>query len=69
MAWVKVGTKKLYGPIRLEDDETLSRLTHEQEKYIYAYFNGVIAIISHRREFGNWAGSTCTRQFRYACFR
>ena len=69
MAWVKVGTKMLYGPLRLEDDETHSRLTLEQEKYIYEWFNGLVVIISHRREFGNWAGSTCTRQFRHAFFR
>ena len=69
MAWVKVGAKKVYDPLRLGDDETLSRLIRGQEKYIYEYFNGVIVVISHRREFGNMTESTCTRQFRHAFFR
>ena len=70
MALVTVGTKKVCGPLSIEDEYTVQRLTRAQLKYIYENFNGAIAVITnHRREFGIWAESTCTRQCRHASFR
>ena len=70
MALVTVGTKKVYGPLSIEDEYTVQRLTRSQLKYIYENFNGAIAVLTnHRRQLGIWAGSTCTRQCRHASFR
>ena len=70
MAFLTLGTKKVYGPLSIEDEYTMQRLTRAQLKYLYENFNGAIAvIIYHRRECGIWAESTCTRQCRHASFR
>ena len=70
MAFLTLGTKKVYGPLTIEDEYTMQRLTRAQLKYLYENFNGVIAVITfHRRECGIWAESTCTRQCRHASFR
>ena len=50
MAFVTIGTKKVYGPLSMDDEFTVERLTQGQIKYIYENFNGVIALmISGRR--------------------
>ncbi len=70
MDCIKVATKNVWGPFSIEDEITVPRLDRVQLKYIYENFNGAIAvIINHRREFGIWAESTCTRQCRHASFR
>ena len=69
MALVTVGTNKVYGPLSIEDQYTVQRLTRSQLKYIYENFKGAIAVITnHRREIGICAESTCTRQCRHASF-
>ena len=53
MAFVTVGTKKVYGPLSIEDEYTVQRLTRSQLKCIYENFNGAIAVLTnHRRELG-----------------
>ena len=69
MAFLTLGTKKVYGPLSIEDEYTMQRLTRAQLKYIYENFNGVIALMINCRRLGIWAESTCTRQCRHASFR
>ena len=63
-----VGTKKLYGPLSIEDESFDPRLTHWQLMGIYERYKGAIAVIRHHHEWGIWAGSTCTRECRHAFF-
>ena len=56
MALVTVGTKKVFGPLSIEDEYTVQRLTRSQLKYIYENYNGAIAVITNSRELGIWAG-------------
>ena len=63
-----VGTKKLYGPLCIEDESFNPRLTHWQVMDIYERYKGAIAIIRRHREWGIWAWSTCTRECRHAFF-
>ena len=69
MAFVTIGTKKVYGPLSIDDEFTVERLTRAQIKYIYENFNGVIALMISGSRWGIWAESTCTRQCRHASFR
>ena len=68
MDCLTVGTTKLYGPLSIEDESFVPRLTHGQLKDIYERYKGAIAIIRRHREWGIWAGSTCTRECRHAFF-
>ena len=68
MDCLTVGTQTLYGPLSIEDESLVPRLTHGQLKDIYERYKGAIAIIRRHREWGIWAGSTCTRQCRHAFF-
>ena len=68
MDCLTVGTKKLYGPLSIEDESLVPRLTHGQLKDIYERYKGAIAIIRRHRVSGIWAGSTCTKQCRHAFF-
>ena len=49
MAFVTVGTKKVYGPLSIDDEFTVQRLTRAQIKYIYENFNGVVALMINCR--------------------
>ena len=60
MAFVTVGPKKAYGPLSIDDEFTVQRLTRAQIKYIYENFNGLIALMINCRRLGIWAESTCT---------
>ena len=68
MDCLTVAAKTLYGPLSIEDESLVPRLTHGQLKDIYERYKGAIAIIRRHREWGIWAGSTCTRQCRHAFF-
>ena len=54
MALVTVGTKKVFGPLSIEDEYTVQRLTRSQLKYIYENFNGVIALMVSGSRWGIW---------------
>ena len=69
MAFVTIGTKKVYGPLSIDDEFTVERLTREQITYIYQNFSGVIALMISSSRRGIWAASRCTRQCRHASFR
>ena len=66
MDCLTVGTKKLYGPLSIEDESLVARLTHGQLKDLYERYKGAIAVIRRHREWGIWAGSTRTRECRHA---
>ena len=68
MAPFTVQTKKLYGPLCIEDESSNPRLTQWQCMEIYERFEGAMAVIRHHHEWGIWAGSTCTRECRNAFF-
>ena len=54
MAFVTIGTKKLYGPLSMDDEFTVERLTQGQIKYIYENFNGVVALMVSDNRCGLW---------------
>ena len=47
-----VGEKRLYGPLSIEDESLVPRLTHGQLKDIYECYNGAIAIMRRHRVSG-----------------
>ena len=47
-----VQTKKLYGPLCIEDESFNPRLTHWQVMDIYERYNGAIAIMRRHRVSG-----------------
>ena len=54
MAFVTIGTKKVYGPLSMDDEFTVERLIRGQIKYIYENFNGVIALMVSDNRCGLW---------------
>ena len=52
MDCLTVGTKKLHGPLSIEDASLVPRLTHGQLTDIDQRYKGAIAIIRRHRERG-----------------
>ena len=52
MDCLTVVTKTLYGPLSIEDESLVPRLTHGQLKDIYECYNGAIAIMRRHRVSG-----------------
>ena len=66
MAFLTIGTKKVYGPLSTDDEFTVERLTRGQITYIYQNFNGVIALMVSDNRCGLWQSQRA--RDNVACF-
>ena len=67
MAFVTIGTKKVYGPLSIDDEFTVERLTRAQIKYIYENFLRSSCTHDQRQSMG-YLGRVNVHETMSACF-